>query len=280
MSTQKGKLAAATGKNANGSSSSTDSSVTRANNNDNSNNCSLSQPKSERFESLLEKRKAERQSSASLPSSKKSNSVSSGSGVIAKVKLSELKGKIAEVKIKEEKGTLTKTASGGFSTPQRVGYTRVEWTEYYIIEDNGDDTSSETVVGASIINLYGLKDEVLRYKTMDNGDLFYWPARMFYQNTINQILSSAEATAGGDFLKNLSGKPLILLSRLSKFVGDEKPLLDFDETLEFLKDHIEERVDPSSNSNVKKTFHFYVVRKPLDAAELDSFVAVTAKIGP
>ncbi len=42
---------------------------------------------------------------------------------------------IAEDKIKEEKGTLTKTASGGFSTPQRVGYTPVEWTEYYIIED-------------------------------------------------------------------------------------------------------------------------------------------------
>jgi hypothetical protein len=123
--------------------------------------------------------------------------------------------------------------------------------------------------------------KMLRYKTMDNGDLFYWPVRMFYQNTINQILSSTEeATADGDFLKNLSGKPLILLSRLSEFVGDEKPLLDFDETLEFLKDHIEGRVDPSSNSNVKKTFQLHVMRKPLDAAELDSFVAVTAKIGP
>jgi hypothetical protein len=121
-------------------------------------------------------------------------------------------------------------------------------------------------------------DEVLRYKTIDNGDLFYWPARMFYQNTINQILSSAEAIAGGDFLKNLS---MILLSRLSEFVGDEKPSLwDFDETLEFLKDHIEGRVDPSSNSNVKKAFQLHVLRKPLDAAELDSFVAVTAKIGP
>jgi hypothetical protein len=72
-----------------------------------------------------------------------------------------------------------------------------------------------------------------------------------------------------------------LFSRLSEFVGDEKPsLLDFDETLEFLKDHIGGRVDPSSNSNVKKTFQLHVARKPLDAAELGSFVAVTAKIGP
>ena len=116
---------------------------------------------------------------------------------------------------------------------------------------------------------------------MDNGDIFYWPARLFfYQNTtITQILSVAEATAGGDFLKSITGMPMLILSRLSEFADDEKPLLDFDETLEFLKGFIEGRVDPASNSNVKKTFQLNVVRKPLDAAELDAFLAITAKIG-
>ena len=109
--------------------------------------------------------------------------------------------------------------------------------------------------------------------------MFYWPARLFYQNTITQILSAAEATAGGDFLKSITGKPMLILSRLSEFADDEKPLLDFDETLEFLKGFIEGRVDPASNSNVKKTFQLNVVRKPLDSAELDAFLAITAKIG-
>ena len=59
----------------------------------------------------------------------------------------------------------------------------------------------------------------------------------------------------------------------------EEPLLDFDETLAFLKEYIDGRVDPSSSSSVKKTFQVHIVRKPLTAEEeLDSFIAISAKI--
>jgi hypothetical protein len=60
--------------------------------------------------------------------------------------------------------------------------------------------------------------------------------------------------------------------------GVHEPLLDFDETLAFLKEYFDGRVDPSSSSSVKKTFQVNIVRKPLTAEELDSFIAISAKI--
>jgi copper chaperone CopZ len=233
-----------------------------------------SEPSESKYESLLQKRKAERMSNNST-----SNSTMSGNScaVAVKAQLTDLKVRVAEVKIKEENGGSTATSSNGFSTPPRVGYTRVEWTEYFILDDNEDETTTETVVGVSIVNLYGLKDEVLGHKAMENGDMLYWPARMFYQNSINTILSAAEATAGGEYLKNVTGKPMIIMSRLAD-IGVQEPLLDFDETIAFLKEYINGRIDPSSSSSVKKTFQLNVVRRPLTAEELDSFIAISAKI--
>ena len=230
-----------------------------------------SEPSENKFESLLQKRKAERSTTTN-------STVSDNNCKVAvKAKLTDLKGRVAEVKIKEENASTTASSSNGLSTPARVGFTRVEWTEYYILDDNDDGTTFETVVGVSIVNLYGLKDEVLGHKAMENGDMLYWPARMMYQNSINTILLAAEATTGGEYLKNVTGKPMIFMSRLAES-GVQEPLLDFDETLAFLKEYIDGRVDPSSNSSVKKTFQVNIVRKPLTAEELDSFIAISAKI--
>ena len=65
--------------------------------------------------------------------------------------------------------------------------------------------------------------------------MLYWPARMMYQNSINTILLAAEATTGGEYLKNVTGEPMIFISRLAES-GVQEPLLDFDETLAFLKE--------------------------------------------
>lgn len=167
--------------------------------------------KEDHFASLLKKRKAERIENATNSSS--SNVVDSG--IVVKAKLFDLKVKVADVKIKEEHAASTTVGAGGVATPPgKVSFTRVEWTEYFILSDD-DSENSETVVGVSIINLYGLKDEVLGYKAMNNGDMMYWPARMFYQPIINSILIAAGATAGGEFLKNAAGKPMIIMSRLA-----------------------------------------------------------------
>ncbi len=64
-----------------------------------------------------------------------------------------------------------------------------------------------------------------------------------------------------------------------RVVCTQEPLLDFDETLAFLKEYIDGRVDdPSSSSSVKKTFQVNIVQKPLTAEDLDSFIAISAKI--
>jgi hypothetical protein len=80
------------------------------------------------------------------------------------------------------------------------------------------------------------------------------------------------------FLKTAKGRPLIVLSRLSKVKPDS--LLSFKEIDEFLPTFfIQGRTDEASNTTPKKLFDLNVIRSTLSDLELDALIAISAKIG-
>lgn len=165
------------------------------------------------------------------------------------------------------------------STPPRTNQpqkTIVQYSVYYV---EGDDQNEEVPVCITICNIFGLKDQILGNKRMANGDMFYWPVRMLYAN---QVATTMEAVGGihpesAEFLTTSNGRPLIVLSRLSKVKKDA--LLTFDEINEFLATYIQGREDDGSKSSPKKIFDLNIERRALSVPELDALVAISAKIG-
>ena len=140
-----------------------------------------------------------------------------------------------------------------------------------------DALGEEVPVAVTICNIFGLKEIILGNKPLPNGDFFYWPARMLYAYQAAAVMDAAGNThsSSAQFLQTSNGRPLIVLSRLSK-VKDS--LLTFDEVVEFLQPFIQGRTDESSNGTPKRTFDLSIVRRVLTEAELDALVAISAKI--
>ena len=140
-----------------------------------------------------------------------------------------------------------------------------------------DALGEEVPVAVTICNIFGLKEIILGNKPLPNGDFFFWPARMLYAYQVAAVMDAAGNihSSSAQFLQTSNGRPLIVLSRLSK-VKDS--LLTFDEVVEFLQPFIQGRTDESSNGTPKRTFDLSIVRRVLTEVELDALVAISAKI--
>jgi hypothetical protein len=235
-----------------------------------------------KFEDLLKKRKAEKLLESSSDFSTKETEF--GTSVIEqpvkKANLSILDKKVQDAEaaaaVENSSGS---NVSSSLSTPPRTNQpqkTIVQYSVYYV---EGDDQNEEVPVCITICNIFGLKDQILGNKRMANGDMFYWPARMLYAN---QVATTMEAVGGihpesAEFLTTSNGRPLIVLSRLSKVKKDA--LLTFDEINEFLTTYIQGREDDGSKSSPKKIFDLNIEKRALSVPELDALVAISAKIG-
>jgi hypothetical protein len=98
----------------------------------------------------------------------------------------------------------------------------------------------------------------------------------------NQVATTMEIAGNilhesATFLKTANGRPLIVLSRLSKVKPDS--LFSFKEIDEFLPTFIQGRTDEASNTTPKKVFELNVIRTTLSDLELDALIAISAKIG-
>jgi hypothetical protein len=168
---------------------------------------------------------------------------------------------------------VTPTSSPQKLLPQKV--TNVQFNEWYV-EDG--ILGNQTTVCATVCNVYALKDELLGLKPLPNGDMLYWPSKMFYPNQVSNIMGAANVSGGSEFLKAGYGKPLIVFSRFSETLPD--PLLKFDEVVPYLKEYIEGRTDEASQGNPKRTFHISLQRKPLNEMQIDALIAISARIYP
>ena len=132
-------------------------------------------------------------------------------------------------------------------------------------------------MAVTLCNIFGLKDIILGNKQMPNGDFFYWPARMLYPHQVAAVMDAQGNIhpSSAQFLQTSNGRPLIVLSRLSK-VKDS--LLTFDEVVDFLQPFIQGRADESSNGTPKRTFDLNIIRRVLTEVELDALFAISAKI--
>jgi hypothetical protein len=113
--------------------------------------------------------------------------------------------------------------------------------QYNVYCVEGEQPGEEIAVCITICNIFGLKDQLLGNKPMPNGDYFYWPARMLYSH---QVATTMEAAGNilpesASFLKTANGRPLIVLSRLSKVKPDS--IFSFQEIDEFLPTFIQGR---------------------------------------
>ena len=241
------------------------------------------QQKVNSVESLLAKRKAERISStpaATASTSTPCTSIASQSTA----KLSFLEARMKQLKETSDNSDSQGTfSSNSYNTPtssplkntsvQRC--TNVQFNEWYV--ENGNP-GEDTTVCVTLCNVYGLKDELLGFKPLPNGDLIYWPSRMFYPNQVSNIMNASNVSVGSEFLKGSYGKPLIVFSRLSETVPD--PLLKFDEVVDYLKEFVDGRPDEASSGNPKKNFHLTIQKKPLNETQLDALIAISSRIYP
>ena len=87
-------------------------------------------------------------------------------------------------KIKIEPGT-TPVKFNSPSNPM-IKTIKVEFmTEHFVEEDNGD----QTVVAATVVNIFGLKDKITGKEALEpDGDLFSWPGKMIYISTVQGLL--------------------------------------------------------------------------------------------
>ena len=234
----------------------------------------ISVQKIESMETILLKRKAEK-----LTCSPTSTVVDDNSPVEV-AKLNVLEARMKQVK---DTGELPITfPANSFTTPTSSPQklltqktTNVQFNEWYV-EDG--QPGNKTTVCATVCNVYGLKDELLGFKPLPNGDMFYWPSRIFYPNQVSNIMNAANVTTGSEFLKTGYGKPLIIFSRLSETLPD--PILKFDEVVNYLKEFIHGRQDEASIGSPKKIFSITVQAKPLNEMQIDALVAISAKIFP
>jgi hypothetical protein len=175
-------------------------------------------------------------------------------------------------------GNSALSASSSYSTPPRASPQQKTVVQFNVFLVEGEAPGEEIPVALTICNIYGLKDVILGNKQLPNGDSFYWPARMLYAHQVATVMDAAGniQPASAQFLQTSNGRPLIVLSRLSK-VKDS--LLTFDEVVEFLPTFIQGRTDESSNGTPKRTFDLNIVRRVLREDELDALVAISAKIG-
>ena len=235
----------------------------------------VSVDKTDSMETILLKRKAEKMSSQATTSS-----VVDDNTPVEVAKLNVLEARMKQVK---DTGELPITfPANSFTTPvsspQKVlpqKTTNVQINEWYVEDEL---PGHKTTVCATVCNVYGLKDELLGFKPLPNGDMFYWPSRIFYPNQVSNIMNAANVTTGSEFLKTGYGKPLIIFSRLSETFPD--PILKFDEVVSYLKEFIHGRSDEASIGNPKKTFSITVQAKPLNEIQIDALVAISAKIFP
>ena len=235
-----------------------------------------------KFEEILRKRKAEKllQSSSNFLTSEaasSNDSIVSQQTTPKKAKLSVLDQKVKEAEANQE--NVAETSSFMSTTPPRANQqplkTMVQYNVYCV---EGEQPGEEIAVCITICNIFGLKDQLLGNKPMPNGDYFYWPARMLYSH---QVATTMEAAGNilpesASFLKTANGRPLIVLSRLSKVKPDS--LLSFKEIDEFLPTFIQGRTDEASNTTPKKIFDLNVIRSTLSDLELDALIAISAKI--
>ena len=236
-----------------------------------------------KFEEILKKRKAEKllQSSSNFLTSEtasSNDSIVSQHATPKKAKLSVLDQKVKDAEANQEK--VAESSSSISTTPPRANQqplkTMVQYNVYCV---EGEQPGEEIPVCITICNIFGLKDQLLGNKPMPNGDYFYWPARMLYSH---QVATTMEAAGNilpesASFLKTANGRPLIVLSRLSKVKPDS--LLSFKEIDEFLPTFIQGRTDEASNTTPKKIFDLNVIRSTLSDLELDALIAISAKIG-
>ena len=233
-------------------------------------------------ESLLAKRKAERISSTPVTASTPAPCASNAQQSTAK--LSFLEARMKQLKESSDSSDFQgPISSNNYNTPtssplkpssvQRC--TNVQFNEWYVENGNpGDDTT----VCVTLCNVYGLKDELLGFKPLPNGDIIYWPSRMFYPNQVTNIMNASNVSVGSEFLKGSYGKPLIVFSRLSETAPD--PLLKFDEVVDYLKEFVDGRPDEASSGNPKKNFHLTIQKKPLNETQLDALIAISSRIYP
>jgi hypothetical protein len=238
-------------------------------------------PTNTSIEAILAKRKAEKlEQQPSLPSTSKPENV-----VQPVAKLNVLEARMRQLKDANDPSDtallqsfpatsfVTPTSSPQKLLPQKV--TNVQFNEWYV-EDG--ILGNQTTVCATVCNVYALKDELLGLKPLPNGDMLYWPSKMFYPNQVSNIMGAANVSGGSEFLKAGYGKPLIVFSRFSETLPD--PLLKFDEVVPYLKEYIEGRTDEASQGNPKRTFHISLQRKPLNEMQIDALIAISARIYP
>ena len=160
--------------------------------------------------------------------------------------------------------------NGGFAQQ----YTKVDYRKYTLL---GEDDISFTAC-ITIGNIYGMKDIIFGSRNTDDGDRFFWPARMFYPHKVNEFMTNAGviAMSSSSFLRDPQNKPLIVLSFMSKCDTEDS----FDDADEFLRNLIHGAVDPGSNANPKKLYSLVVTTQPLSADQISALVAISAAISP
>jgi hypothetical protein len=230
-----------------------------------------------KFDEILKKRKAERLEVLTPTLLDKNAATSSNSSAVPtkKAKLSVLQEKALNQSESAVNSGGT-SSSSSFSTPPRSSLQPKTLVQFNIFCVEGEE-GEEIPVAVTICNIFGLKDILLGNLKLPSGDYFYWPTRMFYAHQVNAAMDGAGNIhpSSAQFLQTSNGRPLIVLSRLSK-VKDN--LLSFDEVVEFLQTFIQGRIDESSNGTPKRTFELNIVRRVLTEVELDALVAISARI--
>jgi len=230
-----------------------------------------------KFEDILKKRKEDRLISTPLDtdSGVAVTSITSASVPLKKAKLSVLEEKVSSQLDSGGNAAISTTSS--FTTPPRASPQQKTVVQFNVYSVEGDAPGEEVPVAVTLCNIFGLKDIILGNKQMPNGDFFYWPARMLYPHQVAAVMDAQGNIhpSSAQFLQTSNGRPLIVLSRLSK-VKDS--LLTFDEVVDFLQPFIQGRTDESSNGTPKRTFDLNIIRRVLTEVELDALVAISAKI--
>ena len=177
----------------------------------------------------------------------------------------------------DSSGNAAVSAVSSYSTPSRVMPQQKTVVQFNVFSVKGEALGDEGPVAVTICNIFGLKDIILGNKPLPNGDFFYWPARMLYAHQVAAVMDEAGNihSSSAQLLQTSNGRPLIVLSRLSKM---KDSLLSFDEVVEFLQPFIQGRTDESSNGTPKRTFDLSIVRRVLRKVELDALVAISAEI--
>ena len=199
----------------------------------------------------------------------------SASAAFKKAKLSVLEEIVSSQM--DSSGNTAVSAVSSYSTPSRAMPQQKTVVQFNVFSVKGEALGDEVPVAVTICNIFGLKDIILGNKALPNGDFFYWPARMLYAHQVAAVMDAAGNihSSSAQLLQTSNGRPLIVLSRLSKM---KDSLLSFDEVVEFLQPFIQGRTDESSNGTPKRTFDLSIVRRVLRKVELDALVAISAEI--